>query len=140
MNPAATLAIYLAAALGEIAGCFAFWAWLRLGKSAWWAVAGVAGSVYAIMIRGDYVDPGTINTFGFDAIAVSLLGANNPLAVIPAGLLFGALDSAGSGISLGTNLPPTLIDGIIGLVVLFVAAPELFRTLGRFTNLGGERP
>jgi simple sugar transport system permease protein len=104
------------------------------------AVAGVAGSVYAIMIRGDYVDPGTINTFGFDAIAVSLLGANNPLAVIPAGLLFGALDSAGSGISLGTNLPPTLIDGIIGLVVLFVAAPELFRTLGRFTNLGGERP
>ena len=104
------------------------------------AVAGVAGSVYAIMIRGDYVDPGTIDTFGFDAIAVSLLGANNPLAVVPAGLLFGALDSAGSGINLATNLPPTLIDGIVGLVVLFVAAPELFRVLGRVTDLGGERP
>ena len=104
------------------------------------AVAGVAGSVYAIMIRGDYVDPGTIDTFGFDAIAVSLLGANNPLGVIPAGVLFGALDSAGSGINLSTNLPPTLIDGIVGLVVLFVAAPELFRMLGRLTNLGGEKP
>lgn len=45
MNPAATLAIYLAAALGEIAGCFAFWAWLRLGKSAWWAVAGTAALI-----------------------------------------------------------------------------------------------
>jgi small multidrug resistance family-3 protein len=27
---------YLAAAVGEIAGCFAFWAWLRLGHSPWW--------------------------------------------------------------------------------------------------------
>lgn len=42
MNPGTTLAIYLAAALGEIGGCFAFWAWLRLGRSALWAVVGVA--------------------------------------------------------------------------------------------------
>ena len=31
-----SVAIYAAAALAEIAGCFAFRAWLRLGKSAWW--------------------------------------------------------------------------------------------------------
>ena len=29
-----TLAVYAAAALAEIAGCFAFWAWLRLDRSA----------------------------------------------------------------------------------------------------------
>ena len=34
-------AIYAAAALAEIAGCFSFWAWLRLGKSAWWLVPGM---------------------------------------------------------------------------------------------------
>ena len=28
-----SFAIYMAAALAEIGGCFAFWAWLRLGKS-----------------------------------------------------------------------------------------------------------
>ena len=33
---------YVAAALAEIAGCFAFWAWLRLGKSIWWLVPGMA--------------------------------------------------------------------------------------------------
>lgn len=33
--------IYPAAALAEIAGCFSFWAWLRLGKSAWWLVPGM---------------------------------------------------------------------------------------------------
>jgi small multidrug resistance family-3 protein len=35
------LAIYLGAAAGEIAGCFAFWAVLRLGRSAWWLVPGL---------------------------------------------------------------------------------------------------
>jgi small multidrug resistance family-3 protein len=38
----ATGAIYAAAALAEIAGCYAFWAWLRLGHSAWWLVPGLA--------------------------------------------------------------------------------------------------
>ena len=33
---------FLLAALAEIAGCFAFWAWLRLGRSGLWAVPGVA--------------------------------------------------------------------------------------------------
>ena len=33
---------YLSAALAEIAGCFAFWAWLRLGKSSLWLVPGLA--------------------------------------------------------------------------------------------------
>jgi len=32
---------YIAAALAEIAGCFAFWAWLKLGKSVWWLVPGM---------------------------------------------------------------------------------------------------
>ena len=33
---------YLAAAVAEIAGCFAFWAWLRLDRSPWWLVPGIA--------------------------------------------------------------------------------------------------
>lgn len=33
--------IYAAAAVAEIGGCYAFWAWLRLGRTAWWAVLGV---------------------------------------------------------------------------------------------------
>jgi small multidrug resistance family-3 protein len=32
---------YGAAAFLEIAGCFAFWAWLRLGASAWWLAPGL---------------------------------------------------------------------------------------------------
>ena len=40
-----TLTAYIGASIAEIAGCFAFWAWLRLGKSIWWIVPGVAALV-----------------------------------------------------------------------------------------------
>lgn len=37
-----TLFVYVGAALAEIAGCFSFWAWLRLGKSPWRLGPGMA--------------------------------------------------------------------------------------------------
>ena len=37
--------VYPAAAVAEIAGCFAFWAWLRLGKSPLWIGPGVLSLV-----------------------------------------------------------------------------------------------
>lgn len=37
-----TLAAYIGAAMAEIAGCFAFWAWLRLDKPVWWILPGMA--------------------------------------------------------------------------------------------------
>ena len=35
-----TMLAYIGAAIAEIGGCFAFWAWLRLGKPIWWLVPG----------------------------------------------------------------------------------------------------
>ncbi|HET9064313.1 MAG TPA: YnfA family protein [Gemmatimonadales bacterium] len=40
-----TAGFYVVAAFFEIAGCFAFWAWLRLGRTSWWALAGVVSLV-----------------------------------------------------------------------------------------------
>lgn len=37
-----TVFAYIAAAFAEIAGCFSFWAWLRLGKTPLWTVPGIA--------------------------------------------------------------------------------------------------
>ncbi len=42
---------YIVAALGEIAGCFAFWAWLRLDRSPWWLLPGMAAlAIFAIAL------------------------------------------------------------------------------------------
>lgn len=43
--------IYAAAALAEIGGCFAFWAWLRLGRSVAWLVPGLASlALFAFLL------------------------------------------------------------------------------------------
>lgn len=42
---------YIVASLGEIAGCFAFWAWLRLGKSALWTIPGMLSlALFALVL------------------------------------------------------------------------------------------
>ncbi len=38
----ATAGVYAAAAVAEIAGCFAFWAYFRLGNNVLWLVPGIA--------------------------------------------------------------------------------------------------
>jgi small multidrug resistance family-3 protein len=46
-----TTLVYIGAAIAEIAGCFAFWAWLRLDKPIWWIVPGmIALAVFAMVL------------------------------------------------------------------------------------------
>jgi small multidrug resistance family-3 protein len=46
-----TIAAYIGAAIAEIAGCFAFWAWLRLEKPVWWIVPGLASlALFAFLL------------------------------------------------------------------------------------------
>jgi small multidrug resistance family-3 protein len=42
LNRGMTLVAYVSAALAEIAGCFAFWAWARLEQPVWWLIPGMA--------------------------------------------------------------------------------------------------
>jgi len=71
-----TAALYLLAALFEIAGCFAFWAWLRLGRTPWWILAGVGSLVlFAVCLtRVDAAYAGrAFAAYGGVYIATSLL-------------------------------------------------------------------
>ncbi|MEE9544575.1 MAG: YnfA family protein [Rhodospirillales bacterium] len=46
-----SFAFYVGAAVAEIGGCFAFWAWLRLGWSKFWVLPGVAALiVFALLL------------------------------------------------------------------------------------------
>jgi small multidrug resistance family-3 protein len=69
-------AIYAAAALAEIAGCFAFWAWLRLGRTVLWLFPGMlALALFAYMLtRIDAAFAGrAYAAYGGVYIAASLL-------------------------------------------------------------------
>ena len=67
---------YIAAAVAEIAGCFAFWAWLRLGKSMYFILPGIVSlAVFALLLtRIEALFAGrTFAAYGGVYIAASLL-------------------------------------------------------------------
>lgn len=53
-----TILLYLGAAVAEIAGCFAFWVWLRLDQSPLWLVPGIVSlALFACLlarVNADY--------------------------------------------------------------------------------------
>jgi small multidrug resistance family-3 protein len=71
-----SFAAFAGAALAEIAGCFAFWAWLRLGRSAWWLVPGLASlALFAVLLtRAESTAAGrAYAAYGGVYVAASLL-------------------------------------------------------------------
>ena len=71
-----SFAFYAIAAVAEIIGCFAFWAWLRLGKSVYWILPGIVSLVvFAILLtRIEAIFAGrTFAAYGGVYIAASLL-------------------------------------------------------------------
>ncbi len=92
---------------------------------------GLAGLGGAIVITGLFYrytqgyEPG----YGFDAIAVSLVGANNPPGVVLAALLFAALSQGARGMQNVAGVPQDTVLIIQALVIFFVAAPQIVKAL-----------
>ncbi|MHB1405307.1 MAG: ABC transporter permease [Desulfitobacteriaceae bacterium] len=90
------------------------------------AIAGIMGAERSLGVYQRFINsfsPG----YGFTAIAVALLGQNNPLGIIPAAILFGALESGGSAMSLQVNVPRELGLILEALIIVFIAAEHFFR-------------
>ncbi|NHN40747.1 ABC transporter permease [Halorubellus sp. JP-L1] len=104
------------------------------------ALAGLGGAVYVLMVMSRYRTG--IPALGFDGITVSILAGNNPLGVLPAALLFGVMKAGSLSIDFSLGVPKQLVGVLRGLVILFVAMPEFFRMLARYTSFGpdADRP
>jgi small multidrug resistance family-3 protein len=92
------VAIYAVAALAEIAGCFAFWLWLRQGAPAWTAVAGLAllAGFAALLTRVDAAAAGrSYAAYGGIYIAASLAWLKYAEGIRPT-----TADILGAGVSL----------------------------------------
>jgi len=71
-----TVAIYIAAAIAEIGGCFAFWTWLRLGRSPFWGIVGTVSLIIfgVLLTRSEVAFAGrAYAAYGGVYIAASLL-------------------------------------------------------------------
>jgi simple sugar transport system permease protein len=108
------------------------------------AWAGLAGAVLVLGTENRY--PGTLGApYGFDGIAMALIGGNHPLGVAAAALFFGALRAGGTRMQLlGINRSfPELLQGFALLLVAGrMAWLALLRKRGaaRASSLSGEVP
>jgi general nucleoside transport system permease protein len=81
--------------------------------------AGIAGAIEVIGVQHRLLE-GITSGYGFSGIVAALFGGLHPLGAIPASILFGGLLVGGDKMQRATQVPSSLIDTILGLVVLFV--------------------
>jgi len=93
-------------------------------------LAGLAGSAQVLGVD-HWVGQGFSAGYGFDSIALALLGKSHPLGVVVAALLFGFLRSGATRMQSMAGIPIDIISVIQGLVIIFVAAPAIIRWIYR---------
>ncbi len=78
--------------------------------------------------------------YGFDAIALALLGNSHPAGVVLASLLFGALRAGATNMQGIAHIPVDITSILQGLIIIFIAAPAIIRAIYRLRGLEeGER-
>ncbi len=92
--------------------------------------AGLAGAVH-VMGRPPtyaiYSGMPAIQGLGFEGLAVAMIGRNHPIGIIFAAIFFGGLLAGGRMMQLSSQVPLEMVRVVEGIVVLFLAIPELIR-------------
>lgn len=94
------------------------------------ALAGMAGAGELLGVTHQ-TQSSFASSVGFDAIAVALLARSNPIAVIPAAILFGAMRAGAGQMQIEARTPRELVDVLQAVILLVVVAlPIIARALG----------
>jgi len=95
------------------------------------ALAGLAGANQIMSLPPYQGSTAFSGGIGFDAIALALLGRSKPFGVVWAGILFGALTAGGREMQGAERIPIDLVEVIQALIIVFIAAPALVRSIYR---------
>jgi general nucleoside transport system permease protein len=82
-------------------------------------LAGVAGAIEVLGVHYRLIQGFSVG-FGFNAVAIALLASLNPIAVLPAGLFFGFLETGALAMQREIGVPSSLVYVIQGLTMVFV--------------------
>ncbi len=104
------------------------------------ALAGLGG-VALYTGNASSMQIGLLPSQGYDGIAVALLGANNPIGVFFAAILFGILYSGTGFMNAMTEIPPELANTIIAIIIYFAATSVLIhRIIDKVKRSKANRP
>ncbi len=94
------------------------------------ALAGLAGVTYYLGYLAS-IQPGTLSSIGFDAIAVSLLGNSNAIGILFASLLITVITKGSTYMTSAIGVSMEIASVITGLLLLFSACGTYIRHLAR---------
>ena len=92
---------------------------------------GLAGLGGATQVLGTAhaLTPAVAGNIGFDGLLVALLGRNRPWGTLLAAVLFGALRAGGNRMQSFSGISLELVTVLQALIVIFIAAPALVKTI-----------
>lgn len=94
------------------------------------ALAGLAGTNEVLGLNHNLAMAFS-SGYGFDSIAIALLGKNHPLGVVIASLLFGVLRTGAIRMQVAAQIPIDIITVLQAFILAFIAAPAIIRTIYR---------
>ena len=94
------------------------------------ALAGMAGATQILAVNRSMA-LGLSSGYGFDSIALALVGNNHPIGVILSSVLFGVLRNGATRMMVVARIPIDIIDVVQAFILMFVAAPAIIRTIYR---------
>lgn len=98
-------------------------------------LAGLAGTIEVTGLNYRH-ELGFSQGYGYDAIAIALLGKSHPLGVVLAAFLFAAMRNGATRMQFLTQMPVDLISMIQAFILLFVAADAIVRYIYRIKSKG----
>lgn len=94
------------------------------------ALAGMAGANEVLGVNHNLAMAFS-SGYGWDSIALALLGKSHPAGVVLSALMFGALRSGATNMQLKSDIPIDIISVLQAFILVFVAAPAVIRTIYR---------
>lgn len=102
------------------------------------ALAGLAGAERVMGLHLSFIH-GFSPGYGFEGIAVALLGRNHPVGILLSAILFGALSKGGLYMDMAANVPIDLVIVLQAIIIFFVAAEQMTRAIVKWRPRGGKK-
>lgn len=101
-------------------------------------LAGLAGAIQVMGLPPYNFSAGFNTGYGFDSIAVAVLGATTPIGVAFSSLLFGFMSAGARLMQLRAKVPIEIISILQGLILMFVAANQIIRKIYHIRTKGKQ--
>lgn len=100
------------------------------------ALSGLAGATHVMGVSKNVAVLAAHEGYGFDGIAVSLIGSNHPIGVLLASFFLGTLKYSGQKIQSALEAPSEVITIMIGVIIFFIAISSFFNfiKIGKNSN------